>query len=134
MKKFATFIVGMCLASAGCAGPSPTAEPAAPPSAPGSPVPSASAAAGAAIDPARVEAATGIKPDVTDGVAKVSSPRTEKVEVDGWTMPPFMGLTSWAAFTPGEKPGVEAMVMGDLVLFEDEVSDAMSAALGNGLA
>jgi hypothetical protein len=44
-----------------------------------------------------------------------------------------MGLTSWAAFTPGQKPGVEAMVMGDLVLFEDEVSDAMSAALLNGL-
>jgi hypothetical protein len=44
-----------------------------------------------------------------------------------------MGLTSWAAFTPGEKPGVEAMVMGDVVLFEDEVSDAMSAALAHGL-
>ncbi len=48
-------------------------------------------------------------------------------------MPPFMGLTSWAAFEPGEKPGVDAMVMGDLVLFEDEVSPAMSAALDNGL-
>jgi hypothetical protein len=48
-------------------------------------------------------------------------------------MPPFMGLTSWAAFVPGEKPGVEAMVMGDLVLFEDEVNPAMSAALDAGL-
>jgi hypothetical protein len=45
-----------------------------------------------------------------------------------------MGLTSWAGFTRGEKPGVEAMVMGDLVLFEDEVSDVMSAALGAGLS
>ncbi|MEA2748322.1 MAG: hypothetical protein QOI41_2465 [Myxococcales bacterium] len=44
-----------------------------------------------------------------------------------------MGLTSWAAFVPGEKPGVEAMVMGDFVLFEDEVSAAMSAALDNGV-
>jgi hypothetical protein len=44
-----------------------------------------------------------------------------------------MGLTSWAAFVPGGKPGVEAMVMGDLVLFEDEVGPAMSAALDNGV-
>jgi hypothetical protein len=88
----------------------------------------------AAIDPARVQEATGIKPENADGVVKVSYPRSDvKVEVDGWAMPPFMGLTSWAGFTPGEKPGVEAMVMGDLVLFEDEVSDAMSAALENGI-
>lgn len=44
-----------------------------------------------------------------------------------------MGLTSWAAFAPGRKPGVEAMVMGDLVLLEDEVNPAMSAALEHGL-
>jgi hypothetical protein len=110
----------------GCSGEpqAPTAEPHPP-----APIPSAPAAP-AALDPAAIEAATGIKPEITGGVAKVSSPRDDvKVEVDGWTMPPFMGLTSWAAFTRGEKPGVEAMVMGDLVLFEDEVSAAMSAAL-----
>jgi hypothetical protein len=44
-----------------------------------------------------------------------------------------MGLTSWAAFVPAQKPGVEAMVMGDVVLFEDEVGPAMSAALDGGL-
>jgi hypothetical protein len=88
----------------------------------------------AAIDAAAVEAATGIKPEVADGVVKVSYPRSDvKVEVDGWSMPPFMGLTSWAGFTPGEKPGVQAMAMGDFVLFEDEVNDVMSAALNNGL-
>ena len=86
------------------------------------------------IDPETVKAATGIKPETVDGVVRVSYPRTDvKVEVDGWPMPPFMGLTSWAGFTPGEKPGVEAMAMGDLVLFEDEVNDVMSAALNNGL-
>jgi len=65
----------------------------------------------------------------------VSFPRDDvPVDVDGWTkVPAFMGLTSWAAFTPGEKPGVQAMVMGDFVLFEDEVNAAMSAALDNGL-
>jgi hypothetical protein len=47
-------------------------------------------------------------------------------------MPPFMGLTSWAAFTEGGSD--EAMVAGDLVLFEDEVNPVMSAALDNGLS
>lgn len=86
------------------------------------------------IDAAVVASATGGKPETSDNVVKVSFPRNDvPVQVDGWTMPPFMGLTSWAAFTPGEKPGIEAMVMGDLVLFEDEVSEAMSAALDGGL-
>ena len=86
------------------------------------------------IDPAKVAAATGGKPEVSGDVVKVSFPRGDvAVEVDGWAgMPPFMGLTSWAGFEPG-KSGVEAMVMGDLVLFEDEVSPVMSAALDGGL-
>jgi hypothetical protein len=135
MTRLGTLVSMVLAALSGCdpVTPPPSAEPAPPPVA-GSAAPSARPAA-PSIDAARVEAATGIKPDVSDGVAKVSYPRGEvKVEVDGWTMPPFMGLTSWAGFTAGKKPGVEAMVMGDLVLFEDEVSDVMSAALGHGLA
>jgi hypothetical protein len=53
-----------------------------------------------------------------------------KVVIDGWAMPPFMGLGTWAAFTSTQNG---AMVMGDTVLFEDEVTAAMSAALDNGL-
>jgi hypothetical protein len=41
-----------------------------------------------------------------------------------------MGLGTWAAFTES-KAG--AMVMGDTVLFEDEVNPVISAALDNGL-
>jgi hypothetical protein len=41
-----------------------------------------------------------------------------------------MGFASWAAFTPGHGG---TMVMGDIVLLEDEVSATMSAALDNGL-
>lgn len=86
------------------------------------------------IDLAAVAAATGGKPEAQGTVAKVSFPRADTpVAVDGWTMPPFMGLTSWAGFTPGEKPGVEAMVMGDLVAFEDEVNPMMSALLDGGV-
>src|ERR1700719_1322574 len=47
-------------------------------------------------------------------------------------MPPFMGLGTWAAFTQASH--TEAMVMGDTVLFEDEVNAAMSAALENDLS
>src|SRR5260370_12630010 len=68
-----------------------------------------------------------------EGVYKVTFPRTDvKVVVDGWTMPPFMGLGTWAAFTKGVH--TEAMVMGDTVLFEDEVNAGMTAALDNGLS
>src|SRR5207244_11520275 len=49
----------------------------------------------------------------------------------GMGHPPFMGLGTWAAFME-TKSG--AMVMGDTVLFEDEVNPAMSAALENGLS
>jgi hypothetical protein len=42
-----------------------------------------------------------------------------------------MGLTSWATFMEGGQ--ADAMVMGDMVLFEDEVNPVMSAALENGL-
>ena len=87
------------------------------------------------LEALRVATATGGKPETSDNVVKVSFPRDDvRVDVDGWNkVQPFMGLTSWAAFVPAEKPGVEAMVMGDLVLFEDEVGGAMSAALENGL-
>src|SRR5205807_2544048 len=51
--------------------------------------------------------------------------------VAGWEMPPFMGLGTWAAF---QGTNDKAMVMGDTVLFEDEVNDALSAALDNGLS
>jgi hypothetical protein len=81
-----------------------------------------------------IEEITGIKGqwNEQEKVFKVTRPRTEiKVSVDNWEMPPFMGLTSWAAFRIGIK--AEMMVMGDLVLFEDEVNVVMSAALENGL-
>jgi hypothetical protein len=43
-----------------------------------------------------------------------------------------MGLGTWAAFTKGSH--TETMVMGDTVLFEDEVNPAISVALDNGLS
>ena len=88
-----------------------------------------------ALDTAKIDEITGLKGVMNEdeGVYKVSQPRDDvKVSVDGWQMPPFMGLTSWAAFTAGKKEA--AMVMGDLVLFQDEVNPVMSAAFEAGLS
>ena len=92
-----------------------------------------SSALAADLDTARIDQITGLKGKFNEkeGVYKVTFPRNDvKIIVDGWTMPPFMGLGTWAAFTVTQ---TGAMVMGDTVLFEDEVSAAMSAALDNGL-
>src|SRR6266849_2597443 len=88
----------------------------------------------AALDTAKIDEITGLKGKLNEkeGVYRVSFPRADvKVAVDGWTMPPFMGLGTWAAFK-GEND--KAMVMGDTVLLEDEVNPAISAALDNGLS
>src|SRR6266446_3963430 len=89
----------------------------------------------AALDTSKIDQITGLKGKLNEkeGVYKITFPRDDvKVVVDGWTMPPFMGLGTWAAFTKGAQ--TEAMVMGDTVLFEDEVNSAMSAALDNLLS
>ena len=55
------------------------------------------------LDTAAIESITGITGTMNKGenVFKVSKPRTDiKPNVDRWTLPPFMGITSYAAFTP----------------------------------
>jgi hypothetical protein len=91
-------------------------------------------AGAASLDTAAIDSITGLKGKLNaeEGVYKVSQPRTDlKISVDQWDMPPFMGLTSWAAFQAGMQKN--AMVMGDLVLMQDEVNPVMSALLDNGL-
>lgn len=86
----------------------------------------------AALDTQKIEEITGSKGKQTGDVFKISAPRTDvKVMVDSMPLDPFLGLTSWAAFT--EMKPSDTMVMGDIVLFEDEVNSAMSAALNAGL-
>jgi hypothetical protein len=90
---------------------------------------------GQPINTGQIEQLTGLKGSLNEeeSVFKVTIPRSDvPISVDGWKMPPFMGLTSWAAFTQGRK--AKAMVMGDLVLMQDEVNPVMSAALGAGLS
>ena len=86
-----------------------------------------------ALDTARIEQLTGAKGslDSGEGVFKVSVPRTDlSVSVGGVKMVPALGLTSWAAF---QAAGDQTMVMGDLVLQEDQVVPVMDAALNSGL-
>lgn len=86
------------------------------------------------IDTAKIEQLTGLKGvfNKDENVFKVSSPRSDvKISVDGWVMPPFMGLTSWVSFTAGSKEAT--MIMGDLVLFQDEVNPVMSLLLQNDI-
>src|SRR5258708_1783442 len=87
---------------------------------------------GAQLDAAKIGQAAGSKPTTTkDGVVRLAWSRADvKVTVDGMAFPPAAGLGSWAAFTPA-KHG--AMVMGDTVVFQDEVTPAMDAAFANGL-
>jgi len=93
----------------------------------------AARAADPPLDTAAIESITGIAGtmNAAENVYKISKPRTDiKPSVDRWTLPPFMGITSYAAFMPIVGG---TMVMGDTVLLEDEVNPAMSAALDAGL-
>jgi hypothetical protein len=87
----------------------------------------------AALDTASIERLTGLKGALNEKerVFKVSFPRKDiEATVAGTRMIPDLGLTAWAAFT---RAGEHTMVMGDIVLLENEVNPVMSAALDNGL-
>ncbi len=88
----------------------------------------------AGLDTAMIERVSGMKGslDAKEGVYKIMSPRSDlKVNAGGVKITPPLGLTSWAGFT---KSGDMAMVMGDLVLTEDQVNPVMSEALDSGLS
>jgi hypothetical protein len=96
---------------------------------------SITSAAEQGLETAKIESITGLKGTLNEkeNTFKVTKPRNDvPISVEQAPMVPFMGLTSWATFMPGGK--ADAMVMGDMVLFEDEVNPVMSAALEKGLA
>ena len=82
-------------------------------------------------DPQVISRITGLEPEVKNGIVTIRMPRKDLgIVVEGVTLDPFQGLTSWAAF---QQAGDQTMVMGDLTLGQEEVRPAMRAALENGL-
>lgn len=76
-------------------------------------------------------ASLGRSGDFADGVLKVNVPRADlTVTIGGRPAPTPLGFGGWVAFTKAEHGDV---MMGDLVLREDEVSPVMSALLDNGI-
>ena len=81
----------------------------------------------------KIERLTGVKGklDTAENVFKISVPRTDlAVTVAGIKMVPPMGLTSWVAF---KSAGDQIMVMGDIVLLEQQVNPVLSIALDNDI-
>lgn len=70
--------------------------------------------------------------DFKDGVFKVNIPRNDlTVTIKGRPAPTPFGFGGWLAFSKGD--GGHDVMMGDLVLTEDEVNPVLSALLANGL-
>lgn len=70
--------------------------------------------------------------DFKENVLKVNIPRNDvRVTIAGRDAPTPFGFGGWLAFTKGD--GGRDVMMGDLVLTEDEVNPVMSALLANGL-
>ncbi len=70
--------------------------------------------------------------DYKDNVLKVNIPRNDvKVSIDGVATPTPFGFGGWVAMTK-DRAGTDVM-MGDLVLTQDEVNPVMSALLDHGL-
>jgi hypothetical protein len=80
----------------------------------------------------QVLSALGKQGDFKDNVLKVNIPRNDvKVTVAGIATPTPFGFGGWVAMTRGE--GGHQVLMGDLVLLQEEVNPVMSSLLENGL-
>ena len=78
-----------------------------------------------------IESVTGMKGKEQNGEYKITVPQNDlKVEVDGFKIIPAMGLGAWAAFTPS-KDG--AMVMGDMILTENDLKPVQQEVIRQGL-
>jgi hypothetical protein len=74
----------------------------------------------------------GKQGDFKDNVLKVNIPRNDvKVTVAGVATPTPFGFGGWVAMTKGD--GGHQVLMGDLVLLQDEINPVMSALLDNGI-
>jgi Domain of Unknown Function (DUF1259) len=83
------------------------------------------------IDWKKVDAALGKTAAVSGEVHRYGIPRSDlHVTLDGVAIKPALALGGWVAFAPAHG---EAMVMGDLVLLESEITPVMTKLLDGGL-
>ena len=83
------------------------------------------------VDWKKVDAALGKTAAVSGEVHRYGLPRSDlQVTLDGIVIKPALALGGWVAFAPIHD---EAMVMGDLVLLETEITPVMSKLLESGL-
>jgi hypothetical protein len=83
------------------------------------------------IDWKKVDAALGKSAAVSGEVHRYGLPRSDlHVTLDGVAIKPALALGGWVAFAPMHG---EAMLMGDLVLLESEITPVMTRLLDGGL-
>ncbi len=88
-------------------------------------------ASAAEIDWKKVDAAIGKTAAVSGDVHRYGLPRSDlKVTLEGVAIKPALALGGWVAFEPMHG---EAMVMGDLVLLDTEITPVMTKLLNSGL-
>jgi hypothetical protein len=82
-------------------------------------------------DTKKIDAIIGRSGEMKDGVYKIGLPRTDlKVKADGVDIKPSLALGSWVAF---KRVNDHSMVMGDLVLLENEINPVLSKLEENGI-
>ena len=82
------------------------------------------------VSTSAIDQALGRSGQKTGDVYKIGFPRTDlHVSVHGLAIKPGLALGSWAAFTGTDD---NAMVMGDLVLLEDEINPVMDKLRASG--
>src|SRR5258708_5123030 len=83
------------------------------------------------IDWKKVDAALGKTATASGEIHRYGLPRSDlKVTLDGVAIKPALALGGWVAFAPMHG---EAMVMGDLVLLDTEITPVMTRLLNSGL-
>jgi len=82
------------------------------------------------LDTAKIESALGRSGQKTGEVYRIGFPRTDlHVVAEGVDIKPGLALGSWAAFSGNDQ---DAMVMGDLVLLEDELNPVIRKLRSSG--
>ena len=83
------------------------------------------------IDWKKVDAALGKTATVSGEVHRYALPRSDlHVTLDGVSIKPALALGGWVAFAPMHG---QAMVMGDLVLLDTEITPVMTKLMNSGL-